>query len=114
MFAMTAAHPTAPLPSYARVSNPRSGRSVIVRVNDRGPFIRDVFRRSFPAPRRIASVSRRAAAVTLSSSCCYRRLPRLGRQRFLRTPLLSQCRRSTCRRLLSARLQAPGDTFMFN
>ena len=38
MFAMTAAHPTAPLPSYARVSNPRSGRSVIVRVNDRGPF----------------------------------------------------------------------------
>jgi len=38
MFAMTAAHPTAPLPSYARVSNPRSGRSVIVRINDRGPF----------------------------------------------------------------------------
>ncbi len=38
MFAMTAAHPTAPLPSYARISNPRSGRSVVVRINDRGPF----------------------------------------------------------------------------
>jgi rare lipoprotein A len=38
MFAMTAAHPTLPLPSYARVTNPRNGRSVIVRVNDRGPF----------------------------------------------------------------------------
>lgn len=38
MFAMTAAHPTLPLPSYARVTNLRSGRSVIVRVNDRGPF----------------------------------------------------------------------------
>lgn len=38
MFAMTAAHPTLPLPSYVRVTNPRNGRSVIVRVNDRGPF----------------------------------------------------------------------------
>lgn len=38
MFAMTAAHPTMPLPSYARVTNLRTGASVIVRVNDRGPF----------------------------------------------------------------------------
>ncbi len=38
MFAMTAAHPTAPLPSFARVTNPRSGKTVIVRINDRGPF----------------------------------------------------------------------------
>ncbi len=38
MYAMTAAHRTLPLPSYVRVSNPANGRSVIVRVNDRGPF----------------------------------------------------------------------------
>jgi rare lipoprotein A len=38
MFAMTAAHPRWPLPSYARVRNPANGREVIVRVNDRGPF----------------------------------------------------------------------------
>jgi rare lipoprotein A len=38
MFAMTAAHPTLPIPSYVRVTNLRNGRSVIVRVNDRGPF----------------------------------------------------------------------------
>ena len=38
MYAMTAAHPTMPLPSYARVRNPANGREVIVRVNDRGPF----------------------------------------------------------------------------
>jgi rare lipoprotein A len=38
MFKMTAAHPTLPIPSYARVTNLRSGRQVIVRVNDRGPF----------------------------------------------------------------------------
>ena len=38
MYAMTAAHPTLPLPSYARVTNLANGRSVVVRVNDRGPF----------------------------------------------------------------------------
>ncbi|QPF71738.1 septal ring lytic transglycosylase RlpA family protein [Roseateles sp. DAIF2] len=38
MYAMTAAHPTMPIPSYARVRNPKNGREVIVRVNDRGPF----------------------------------------------------------------------------
>ena len=38
MYAMTAAHPTLPLPSYVKVTNPSNGRSVIVRVNDRGPF----------------------------------------------------------------------------
>ena len=38
MFAMTAAHPTLAIPSYARVTHVATGRSVIVRVNDRGPF----------------------------------------------------------------------------
>ncbi|MDH3670722.1 MAG: septal ring lytic transglycosylase RlpA family protein [Gammaproteobacteria bacterium] len=39
MYAMTAAHKTLPLPSYVQVQNLKNGRSVIVRVNDRGPFI---------------------------------------------------------------------------
>ncbi|MEO5881303.1 MAG: septal ring lytic transglycosylase RlpA family protein, partial [Caldimonas sp.] len=38
MYAMTAAHPTLPLPSYARIRNPANGREVVVRINDRGPF----------------------------------------------------------------------------
>jgi rare lipoprotein A len=41
MHAFTAAHKTLPLPSYARVTNLRNGRSVIVKVNDRGPFVRN-------------------------------------------------------------------------
>lgn len=41
MLGMTAAHPTMELPSYARVTNLANGRSVIVRVNDRGPFLND-------------------------------------------------------------------------
>ena len=39
MYAMTAAHKTLPLPTYARVTNLKNGRSVIVRINDRGPFV---------------------------------------------------------------------------
>ena len=50
---LTAAHPTLPLPSYARVTNLSNGRSVIVRVNDRGPYSRD----------RIIDVSATTAAV---------------------------------------------------
>ena len=38
MFALSAAHPTLPLPSYVRVTNLANGRSVVVRVNDRGPY----------------------------------------------------------------------------
>jgi rare lipoprotein A len=49
--AISAAHPTMPLPSYARVTNLRNNYSMILRVNDRGPF----------AAERIMDVSRRAA-----------------------------------------------------
>ncbi len=49
--AITAAHPTLPLPSYVRVSNLSNGRSLIVRVNDRGPY----------AGNRLIDVSKRAA-----------------------------------------------------
>jgi len=38
MYKMTAAHPTLPIPSYARITSVDSGKSVVVRINDRGPF----------------------------------------------------------------------------
>ncbi len=41
MYAMSAAHKTLPIPVYARVTNLRNGRSVVVRINDRGPFVGD-------------------------------------------------------------------------
>lgn len=41
MYKMTAAHPTLPIPSYARVTSLESGKSVVVRINDRGPFHSD-------------------------------------------------------------------------
>ena len=50
---LSAAHPTMPLPSYARVTNKKNGNSVIVRVNDRGPY----------AHNRLIDLSKRAAQV---------------------------------------------------
>jgi rare lipoprotein A len=41
MYKMTAAHPTLPIPSYARITSLESGKSVVVRINDRGPFHSD-------------------------------------------------------------------------
>jgi len=41
MYKMTAAHPILPIPSFARVTNLANGRSVVVRINDRGPFHRN-------------------------------------------------------------------------
>ena len=38
MYAMSAAHPTLPIPSYARITSLRTGQQVVVRINDRGPF----------------------------------------------------------------------------
>lgn len=51
MAALSAAHPTMPLPSYARVTNMKNNRSIMVRVNDRGPF----------HPGRVLDVSKRVA-----------------------------------------------------
>lgn len=41
MYAMSGAHTILPIPSYAKVTNPANGRSVVVRINDRGPFKHD-------------------------------------------------------------------------
>ncbi len=53
MNALTAAHPTMPLPSYAKVTNLANGRTLIVRVNDRGPY----------KPGRVIDLSRKAARL---------------------------------------------------
>lgn len=68
MFAMTAAHPTLPVPSYARVTNLENNRTVIVRINDRGPFhsgrIMDV---SYAAAYRLGFADTALAAVEVES-----------------------------------------------
>ncbi len=65
MYAMTAAHPTLPLPSYLRVTNPANMKSVVVRVNDRGPFHSDrIVDLSFAAAHRL-DIARRGSGNVL-------------------------------------------------
>lgn len=68
MYAMTAAHPTLPLPSYARVTHERSGRSIIVRVNDRGPFLRGrVIDLSYAAAAKLGIIGRGSDTVVVEA-----------------------------------------------
>jgi len=64
MYAMTGAHPTLPLPSYVRVTNPANKKSVVVRLNDRGPFHQDrIIDLSYVAAHRLDIVTRGSAPV---------------------------------------------------
>lgn len=68
MYAMTAAHPTLPLPSYVKVVNPANDRSVIVRVNDRGPFKSSrIIDLSYAAAHRLRIVERGSALVHIET-----------------------------------------------
>jgi rare lipoprotein A len=68
MYAMSAAHPTLPIPSYARVTSLANGRSVVVRINDRGPFhaarIIDV---SYAAAHKLGFIQAGAAQVEVEA-----------------------------------------------
>lgn len=67
MHSMSAAHPTLPLPSYVRVTNLKTRTSVVVRVNDRGPFAHDrVIDLSLAAAKHLGIVKGGLAAVELN------------------------------------------------
>jgi rare lipoprotein A len=68
MYGMTAAHPTLPVPSYARVTNLANGKTVIVRVNDRGPFLHDrIIDLSYAAAYKLGYVNNGSAEVEVES-----------------------------------------------
>lgn len=68
MYAMTAAHPTLSIPSYARVTNLANGRTVVVRVNDRGPFLHGrVIDLSYAAAAKLGYVGNGSAKVMVES-----------------------------------------------
>lgn len=68
MFGMTAAHPTLPIPSYARVTRPDTGKSVVVRVNDRGPFLHErVIDLSYTAAWKLGLVDNGSGSVIVES-----------------------------------------------
>jgi len=68
MFAMTAAHPTLPLPTWIRVFNHENQRAVVVKVNDRGPFLRErIVDLSFAAATKLDIVRKGTARVTITA-----------------------------------------------
>ena len=68
MYAMTAAHRTLPLPSYLRVRNLQNGRSVVVRVNDRGPFVNNrLIDLSYTAAARLGMLGTGTAMVEIEA-----------------------------------------------
>jgi rare lipoprotein A len=68
MYAMTAAHPTLPIPSFARVTNLANQKSVVVRVNDRGPFLHErVIDLSYTAAYKLGIVNNGSAEVEVES-----------------------------------------------
>jgi rare lipoprotein A len=68
MYAMTAAHPTLPIPSYARVTNSTNKKSVIVRINDRGPFLHDrVIDLSYTAAHKLGIIGNGSSEVEIES-----------------------------------------------
>jgi rare lipoprotein A len=68
MYAMSAAHKTLPIPSYARVTNVKNGKSVVVRINDRGPFHSDrVIDLSYAAAYKLGYIGAGSAMVEVES-----------------------------------------------
>jgi rare lipoprotein A len=68
MYGMTAAHPILPIPSYARVTNLATKKSVIVRVNDRGPFLHDrIVDLSYTAAFKLGVIAKGSAEVLVES-----------------------------------------------
>ncbi|MBI5006491.1 MAG: septal ring lytic transglycosylase RlpA family protein [Nitrosomonadales bacterium] len=68
MYGMTAAHPTLPIPSYARVTNVATGKSVVVRVNDRGPFLHErIMDLSYVAAAKLGYINNGSAEVEVES-----------------------------------------------
>lgn len=68
MYGMTAAHPTLPIPSYVRVTSAKNGKSVIVRINDRGPFHADrVIDLSYTAAYKLGIVQNGSGLVEVES-----------------------------------------------
>lgn len=68
MYAVSAAHPTLPLPSFVRVTNLQNGRSIVVRINDRGPFARGrIIDLSYRAAQLLGYVKQGTARVRVSA-----------------------------------------------
>ncbi|MCC7220416.1 MAG: septal ring lytic transglycosylase RlpA family protein, partial [Candidatus Contendobacter sp.] len=82
MFELSAAHKSLPIPTYVRVTNLENGRSIVVKVNDRGPFIDDrTIDLSYAAAARLDMLEQGTAQVEIVALAPYQYLPDLVARR---------------------------------
>lgn len=82
MFDLTAAHKSLPIPTYVRVTNLENGRNVVVKVNDRGPFVgRRIIDLSYAAADRLGMLGQGTAQVEVAALEPYQSLPELAARR---------------------------------
>lgn len=82
MFDLTAAHKSLPIPSYVRVINLENGRNVVVKVNDRGPFVgKRLIDLSYAAARQLDMLGKGTAQVEVIGMEPYQLLPELAARR---------------------------------
>lgn len=119
MYAMTAAHKSLPLPTFVRVTNLRNGRQVIVKVNDRGPFLRGrIIDLSYAAAAKLGMLGEGTAPVEIqvvtagespsASTMAAAAQPAVDVRYFLQVGAFSDAANAErLRQRLSARLGAP-------
>jgi len=82
MFELTAAHKSLPIPTYARVTHLENGRSIVVKVNDRGPFVGErIIDLSYAAAARLDMLDQGTARVEVVALAPYQFLPALAARR---------------------------------
>ena len=82
MFELTAAHKSLPIPTYARVTHLDNGRSIVVKINDRGPFVGErIIDLSYAAAARLDMLDQGTARVEVVALAPYQFLPALAARR---------------------------------
>ncbi len=90
MFDLTAAHKSLPIPTYARVTNLENGRSTVVKINDRGPFVGNrLIDLSYAAADRLGVLQRGTALVEVAAVAPYQIVPKLAARRAEQRELLA-------------------------
>ncbi|MDG4554973.1 MAG: septal ring lytic transglycosylase RlpA family protein [Candidatus Competibacter sp.] len=112
MYELTAAHKSLPLPTYVRVTNLENGRSTVVKVTDRGPFVSGrIIDLSYAAALRLDMLERGTALVEVAALEPYQHLPELAARRAAERELLAavaarNAQRSAERVALAARTES--------
>jgi rare lipoprotein A len=116
MYAMTAAHPILPIPSYARVTNVATNKSVIVRINDRGPFMHSrAIDLSYTAAHKLGLSNNGSSTVEIESIVADNYSPNtyaITKAESVQSAPLDKVDEMTATRPSSARVASSGNAFL--